>query len=166
MGVVLKVLQVILAVDVGVVLFCWLEERWDWLLNTQLALFSTLLIVVGSFAGYRRLVERRVEEGAVPEGQEPGFQDRWEILEREGEEGGPAEVERGPKERKKVPLWQRLLIGFGGAFTPLRLLGYGALIGSFLYLQNNYLFRPIPFLFGVSIVPALALVVSWFHRGD
>ncbi|MEO1942068.1 MAG: hypothetical protein ABGW77_04165 [Campylobacterales bacterium] len=144
MGVVLKVLQVILAVDVGVVLFCWLEKRWDWLVNTQLALFSTLLIVVGSFTGYRRLVEKR----------------------REGERGGGKSAEVPQKESEKgAPLSERLLIGIGGSLNPLRILGYGALIGSFFYLQNNYLFQPIPFLFGVSIVPALSLLVSYLNRG-
>jgi hypothetical protein len=156
---ILKLIRVILVVDVGIVVFTLLEKRGDWFWSTQLALLSSLLIVVGSMVGYRRLVEKRVELGE--RGKEPisgELSDKWGLWEEEKEEEGKKELSKETevnRKKRKPSLWDKLSLGIGGAFTPLRILGYLALVISFFALQKKGLFSVVPFLFGVSLPPAI-----------
>jgi hypothetical protein len=53
---ILKLVRIFFAVDVGIVLFCYLENNFTWFLNTQVAFFSASLIILGSFVGYKNLI--------------------------------------------------------------------------------------------------------------
>jgi len=224
---ILKLIRVTLGVDVGVVVFTLLEHRPDWFWSSQLALFSTLLIIVGSMVGYRKLVEKRAQLGGAEFPREPGeLEDRWglweekekkemeEVLEiKQGEnlkgekkekntpsgasisqtgeekslsttlhssssgsgtssstssDGVPPLSSAGEEKKRgrKTSLWEKLSLGIGGAFTPLRILGYGALIVSFIILQKKGLFAVVPFLFGVSLPPALLFILGILERKE
>ena len=63
----LKVVRILFAIDVGIVMFCYLEDNMKWFLNTQVAFFSVSFIVLGSFVGYSNLVRKNLEEGNVGE---------------------------------------------------------------------------------------------------
>ena len=208
----LKRLQIFLAVDIGIVTFCLLEERIDWLYNTQLPFFSTILIVMGTFLGYANLVKSRVaagDKGGEPDQSYDHYGDRWGILKEEGEKGDdqfapPLKEEEGKgapgegnqfcssisqdsegKNRKKEmadqgemgegkepsttpPFGKRvataLALSIKGGFNWLRILGYIFLILSFFFLHSRGIFEPIPFLFGVSVVPAVSLALLLFSR--
>jgi len=54
-------LKILLIVDFVVILFCVVLGQFQWLLNTQLAFISSLLVTIGSYYGYKKNVESQVE---------------------------------------------------------------------------------------------------------
>jgi|GEM_PF-5425744 len=59
-----------------------------------------------------------------------------------------------------------LILSIRGGFNWFRIGGYLGLIGSFFYLTNHNLFLPLPFLFGVTIVPGVSVIfLLTFRKG-
>ena len=152
----LDLVRVLIAVDVGIVVFCYLEDNKVWLYNTQLAFFSTSLIILGAFIGYSNSVRRELENGNVGEDILKKYEDPYNMDEEE-------EFDKEKlKELKKQKLkwYEAVLFSFKGGFNFIRLFGYLMLIISFIYLNKIGIFDVISFLFGVSIVPAISLIYS------
>ncbi len=152
----LDLIRILIAVDIGIVVFCYLEDNDVWLYNTQLAFFSTSLIILGSFIGYSNSVKSQLENGNVGEDILKKYEDPYNIDDEE-------EMDKNKlKEFKKSKLkwYEAILFSFKGGFNFLRIFGYLFLIGSFIYLNRIGIFDVISFLFGVSIVPAIALLYS------
>jgi amino acid permease len=152
---VLNLIRILIAVDVGIVVFCYLENDLIWLYNTQIAFFATALIVIGSFIGYSNMVRRSIENGNVGEDILKKYEDAYDLYDEE-DEIKTKELEKLKK--KKLKWYEALLFSFKGGFNLIRILGYVALIAGFLWLKNNNIFDFLSFLFGVSIVPAVSLV--------
>ena len=57
-----KYTKVFLALDFGIILFCLLQGNMVWLLNTQIAFLSVLVIVIGSFLGYQRNISKQIDQ--------------------------------------------------------------------------------------------------------
>ena len=152
----LDLVRIFIAVDIGIVVFCYLEDNKIWLYNTQLAFFSTALIILGSFIGYSNSVKRQLENGNVGEDILKKYEDPYNIDDEE-------EIDKEKlKELKKPKLkwYEAILFSFKGGFNFIRILGYGFLIFSFIFLVKKNIFDVYSFLFGVSIVPAIALIYS------
>ena len=152
---VLNLIRVLIAVDVGIVVFCYLEDNQIWLLNTQIAFFATSLIVLGSFIGYSNMVRRQIENGNVGEDILKKYDDRFDLYDEEDE---IKEKELNKYKKRKLKWYEALLFSFKGGFNLIRILGYVALIGGFLWLKNTGAFDFLSFLFGVSVVPAVSLI--------
>jgi len=56
-----KAFKVFFIIDLGVIIFCVLSSHYDWLLNTQIAFFSSLMVTIGSYLGYKKNVSNAVE---------------------------------------------------------------------------------------------------------
>lgn len=152
----LDLVRIFIAVDIGIVVFCYLEDNKIWLYNTQLAFFSTALIILGSFIGYSNSVKRQLENGNIGEDILKKYEDPYNIDDEE-------EIDKEKlKELKKIKLkwYEAILFSFKGGFNFIRILGYGFLIFSFIFLVKKNIFDVYSFLFGVSIVPAIALIYS------
>ena len=150
----LDLIRILIAVDIGIVVFCYLENNDIWLYNTQLAFFSTSLIILGSFIGYGNSVKAQLNNGNVGEDILKKYEDPYNMDEEE-------EIDKEKlKELKKSKLkwYEAVLFSFKGGFNFIRILGYIFLIVSFIYLTKIGIFDVISFLFGVSIVPAIALL--------
>ena len=158
---VLKLIRILIAIDVGIVVFCYLEDNLIWLYNTQIAFFSTALIVLGSFIGYSNMVKAQIQNGNVGEDILKKYEDPYNIDDEE-DEIDTKEIEKYKK--KKLKWYEALLFSFKGGFNIIRILGYIALIAGFLWLKNNGIFDTISFLFGVSIVPAVSLLSIWLLK--
>ena len=65
---ILKVILVYLAVDIGIVLFTILESNMLWFINTQIAFFSSLLITLGSYFSLKKSVNARLATYEANEG--------------------------------------------------------------------------------------------------
>ena len=152
---VLNLIRVLIAVDVGVVVFCYLENNYLWLYNTQVAFFSTALIVLGSFIGYSNMVRRQIENGNVGEDILKKYEDKFDLYDEEDEIN---EKELEKYKNKKLKWYEALLFSFKGGFNLVRILGYVFLIAGFLWLKNIGAFDTLSFLFGVTVVPAVSLV--------
>ena len=152
---VLNLIRVLIAVDIGIVVFCWLEDNIIWLYNTQIAFFAVSLIVIGSFIGYSNIVRKSIENGNVGEDILKKYDDKFDLYEEDDE---IKEKELNEYKKKKLKWYEALLFSFKGGFNLIRILGYVALIAGFLWLKNSGAFDFLSFLFGVSVVPAVSLI--------
>jgi len=152
---ILTLIRILIAIDVGVVVFCYLEDNLIWLLNTQIAFFSTSLIIIGAFIGYYGMVKRNLENGNVGEDVLKKYEDKFDLYDEEDE---VKEVKP-----KKLKWYEALILSFKG-FNLIKILGYVSLIGGFLWLNSKGIFDAISFIFGVSIVPIITLIYLFFIK--
>ncbi len=168
-----KFAKVFLIVDFGVILFCLLQGNTTWLLNTQVAFASSLLITIGSYLGYKRNIEKRVEN-LDPElmADTPDTIDRLddpfdlysecEINEKELNKEEVKEIFLEEKKKlKNQNTVKNTFQSIGGASSFYRLAGYGGLVTGFFYLNNNDLLEPISYLIGFIIVPVAVLATRF-----
>ena len=158
----LNVLRVLIAVDVGIVFFCYLEDNMLWLYNTQIAFFSVSLIILGSFIGYSNMVKAQIQNGNVGEDIFKKYEDPYNMDDEEDEIN---EKELEKYKNKKLKWYEAVLFYFKGGFNLLRISGYIALIAGFIWLTKKNIFDYLSFLFGVSIVPAVALIYLYALKG-
>ncbi len=158
---VLDLIRILIAIDVGIVVFCYLEDNLIWLYNTQIAFFATALIVLGSFIGYANMVKTQIQNGNVGEDILKKYEDPYDLDDEEDE----IDTEKLKTYKKKKLKWyEALLFSFKGGFNLIRILGYIALIAGFLWLKDKGIFDTVSFLFGVSIVPAVSLISIWLLK--
>ena len=144
-------------------------------LNSQVALISSSLIILASFLGYKKRVEKKIATADIS-----AFDDVFDDNENSripsqdevaklGNSRIPNENEakntrnsRIPNEKTpKIPL---RLYEFGSVFSPLRLLAYVLLILAFFILVKKELFEPLSFLAGIAVMPMSALFSAVFIK--
>jgi len=156
----LDLVRILIAVDIGIVVFCYLEDNMIWLFNTQMAFFATSLIVLGAFIGYSNMVKLNLQNGNIGEDILKKYEDPYDMDDEE-------EIDKEKlKEFKKPKLkwYEALLFSFKGGFNFIRIFGYIFLIAGFLWLAYSKRFDVISFIFGVSIVPAVSLIYIFIAK--
>lgn len=144
-----------------------------WLINTQVAFISSMLVVFASFFSYKGMIEKRLENGEI--GIERDLLDKIDDkhgLYDEDEEIKDQEISKEEfvkiykEERKKGKNFKQTFINLfksgRGAFNPIRLLAYGFLVVAMMYLIKQDIFSAIPFIVGVSAVPVASIVLGFF----
>ena len=145
-------------------------------LNSQVALISSSLIILASFLGYKKRVAKKIATADISAFDDV-FDDEDETsripsqdeVAKLGNSRIPNENEaknsrnsRIPNEKTpKIPL---RLYEFGSVFSPLRLLGYVLLILAFFILLKKELFEPLSFLAGIAVMPISALFSAVFIK--
>ncbi len=166
-----KFLKLFLILDLAVVAFCLVQGEMIWLMNTQAAFFSSLVITLGSYFGYKKNIQKRVENTQV-DVDEPDtidkMEDPYDLYSElnEQEDFTKEEIKEIIKEEKKklrspTQSIKNTVFSFGAFSSVYRILGYLLLVISFFYLNNNGLFDAIPFLLGLSVVPIMTIVMSF-----
>ena len=192
---IIKLVRILLAVDVGVVLFCLLENNISWFLNTQIAFFSASMIILGSFVGYKNLVSKSVEMGNSGKDVLKEYEDKYEMYDEIDYKWYVADfndlnkgliwsrkkldnfyilrkieliTDDNPQKTKlqKLPWYKAFFLSFKGGFNLLRIAGYIVLILGFLWLNRIEKFDFAPYFFGLTLVPALALIYLWIERRE
>ena len=141
-------------------------------LNSQVSLISSSLIILASFLGYKKRVAKKIattdisafddvnENSRIPS-QDEVAKLRNSRIPNENEVKN-ARNSRIPNEKTpKIPL---RLYEFGSVFSPLRLLGYVLLILAFFILLKKELFEPLSFLAGIAVMPISALFSALFIK--
>ena len=141
-------------------------------LNSQVALISSSLIILASFLGYKKRVAKKIatadisafddvnENSRIPSQDEVANLGNSRIPDEN--EAKNARNSRIPNEKTpKIPL---RLYEFGSVFSPLRLLGYILLILAFFILLKKELFEPLSFLAGIAVMPISALFSAVFIK--
>ena len=141
-------------------------------LNSQVALISSSLIILASFLGYKKRVEKKIanadisafddvnENSRIPSQDEVANLGNSRISNEN--EAKNSRNSRIPNEKTpKIPL---RLYEFGSVFSPLRLLAYVLLILAFFILLKKELFEPLSFLAGIAVMPISALFSAVFIR--
>jgi len=67
---------------------------------------------------------------------------------------------------QKLPWYKAFFLSFKGGFNLLRIAGYIVLILGFLWLNRIERFDFAPYFFGLTLVPALALIYLWIERRE
>ena len=190
---IIKLVRILLAVDVGVVLFCVLENNFAWFLNTQIAFFSASMIILGSFVGYKNLVTNQVEAGNSGKNVLEEYEDKYQFYEEFDYKWYVADfkdlnkgliwtttkpqnfyvlrkieliTDDNPEKSKikKLPWYKAFFLSFKGGFNLLRISGYIVLVLGFLWLSRNEMFDFASYFFGLTLVPALALIYLWIEK--
>ena len=163
-----KFAKVFLIIDSGVILFCLLQGDMAWLLNTQVAFFSSLFITIGSYLGYKRNIEKRVKNIDLktlidtPDIYD-NIDDKFDLYsDINHEENLKEEDIKDILKNEKIKLKKQSNIkntfySLGAASSIYRIVGYGSLLLGFFYLNNNGLLEPVSYLIGFSIVPVATL---------
>ena len=141
-------------------------------LNSQVSLISSSLIILASFLGYKKRVAKKIatadisafddvnENSRIPSQDEVANLENSRIPNEN--EAKNARNSRIPNEKTpKIPL---RLYEFGSVFSPLRLLGYVLLILAFFILLKKELFEPLSFLAGIAVMPISALFSAVFIK--
>ena len=141
-------------------------------LNSQVALISSSLIILASFLGYKKRVAKKIATADISafddvnENSKIPSQDEVANLENSRipneYEAKNSRNSRIPNEKTpKIPL---RLYEFGSVFSPLRLLAYVLLILAFFILLKKELFEPLSFLAGIAVMPISALFSALFIK--
>ena len=144
-------------------------------LNSQVALISSSLIILASFLGYKKRVAKKIATADISafddvfdEDENSRIPSQDEVAKLENSripnenEAKNARNSRIPNEKTpKIPL---RLYEFGSVFSPLRLLGYVLLILAFFILLKKELFEPLSFLAGIAVMPISALFSAVFIK--
>ena len=127
-------------------------------LNSQVALISSSLIILASFLGYKKRVAKKIATADISAFDDVNENSRIPSQDEVAKLGNS----RIPNEKTpKIPL---RLYEFGSVFSPLRLLGYVLLILAFFILLKKELFEPLSFLAGIAVMPISALFSAVFIK--
>lgn len=176
-----KILNTLLAIDIGILIFCILSGNRDWLYTTQIGFFTSSLVIAASMASYRRMIEKRLEYGAVPIEDERDELDKIDdpydlyedetsssINEEERELSKEEFVEIYKEEKSRQKAQKRSIpevLRDSKAFLSIYRLGaYGLLILGFFYL-NRHDYLHIPSYFFALTVPPVIVVIILMREG-
>lgn len=146
-----------------------------WLINTQVAFICSMIVVFASFLSYKGMIEKRLENGEIPEEKDEldkiddkyGLFDEDENIEKK-ELSKEEFVKLYKDERKKSSgikqSFSNLFKSGRGVFNPFRLIAYVLLCVAMLFLIRNEIFSAMPFLVGISAVPISSIVLGFFVR--
>ncbi|HIP30395.1 MAG TPA: hypothetical protein EYG93_01205 [Sulfurospirillum arcachonense] len=146
-----------------------------WLINTQVSFICSMIIIFASFLSYKGMIERRLENGEIPDEVDEldKIDDKFGLF-REDENIEAKELSKEEfvklykEERKKSSgikqTFSNLFKSGKGVFNPFRLIAYALLCIAMLFLIRNELFSAIPFLVGIGAVPISSLVLGMFLR--
>ena len=145
-------------------------------LNSQVALISSSLIILASFLGYKKRVAKKIatadisafddvfddedENSRIPSQDEVAKLGNSRIP-NENEAKNARNSRISNEKTPKIPL---RFYEFGSVFSPLRLLGYVLLILAFFILLKKELFEPLSFLAGIAVMPISALFSAVFIK--
>lgn len=178
MATVLKIMMIknfvkfYVGLDLLVIVVCLAFGNYLWLLNTQVAFISAMSITIGSFWGYKRNIQNRVE--SLEKNAEPTSEPRDKIDEiddphdlygeiNEQVEFTTAEIKTIiDEEKKKVKQnsFKNTIFSATGFASLYRLAGYAVLIFGFFALNNNGLLHLFSYLSGLFIVTLATLVIN------
>jgi len=163
-----KSLKIFFIIDIGVIVFCLLMGQFDWLLNTQIAFVSSLIVTIGSYLGYERNVDNRVKNHVNEDDnydEMDKMDDKYDLYSPEVPE---VEVNKIPtKEEIKEAMkpikqnhFANFKSGFAGMASFYRIFGYVGLVIGFFYLNNNGYLHIYSYILGFLIVPLSSLIIS------
>jgi len=160
-----KIFLNFLFIDILIVLFCILSDNYIYLLNTQIAFSSSLLISLATFYSYKKNVLKSVDTNIKNQNEDIDFIDKiddpYDLYSQDINE---KIIENPTKEQIQEaikPVKQNHFANLKSSifsFTSFYRIGsYVLLIIGFFYLNNNNLLDIYSYLFGFMILPIVSL---------
>ncbi|MEA2017634.1 MAG: hypothetical protein U9N59_04230 [Campylobacterota bacterium] len=166
-----QTLKIFLIVDLIVVLIYAGIGEFIWLLNTQIALISSLLVTIGSYIGYKKNIQSRAKEHVNDDDnydEVDKMDDSYDLYSPEVEQVEILEPTKEEVQEAMKPIKQNHFANFKCAFSGMasfyRLIGYIFLIIGFFYLNNNGYLHIYSYIIGFVIVPVSALLAGVYLR--
>jgi len=167
-----KILNTLLVIDIGIIIFCMLSGHRNWLYTTQIGFFSSALIIAASMASYRRMIEKRLEYG-VDHSDELGrdeldkIEDPYDLYDDEK----PDEKELSKEEFAEIVQEERIkqkaqkrsisqVLRDSKAYLSIYRIGaYGLLILGFFYLTRHHYLHIPSYFFSLSVPPIIVVLM-------
>lgn len=167
-----KIINTLLAIDIGILIFCILSGHRNWLYSTQIGFFSSALVIAGSMMSYRRMVEKRLAQNMVPMDNERDTLDKIddphdlyteEIVNEDRELSKEEFADVVKKEKAKLKENRRSITEVAkdsrASLTFYRIGAYVLLVLGFFYLnRHEYLHIP-SYIFALSVPPVIVVVI-------
>ena len=169
-----RVINALLIVDIGIIIFCLLSGERVWLVNSQIGFITSSLIMFASIISYRNMVKSRVDAGfVVAEDNRDTIEKIEDPYDLYAEEDGRSsshildkeksmqEVVKEEKEnlkRSRRSVWQ-VTKDSKAALSFYRLGAYLLLILGFFYLNNNKILDIGSYLFALLIPPVIVITI-------
>ena len=169
---IIKFAKVFIFLNLCIFIYALIFQDKLWLLNTQVAFFSSLFITIASFISYKKNIENRLsnldlsqtskteDRDKIDEIDDPYdlYSEYEEVPESELTPEKIKEIINDEKSKVKRNTFKNTLFATGGFLSIYRVLGYGLLIFGFFALNNNKIFIPIACIVGLGIVPIGVLI--------
>jgi hypothetical protein len=162
-----KILNTLLAIDIGIIVFCMLAGHRSWLYTTQIGFFTSALVIAASMASYRAMIEKRLEQRvAIPE-EERDTLDRIDdphaLYEEEVKpelQEASVQKQQGPDE-EKVPRrsFGEILRDSRASLSFYRIGAYMLLVLGFFYLNRHHYLHIPSYLFSLSVPPVIVVIL-------
>lgn len=147
------------------------------MINSQFAFVSSLLITLATFISYKNSVLKRIENFEDTNMQSRDLIDEIDDvhdlyspdIEENPKELSSEEIKMIIKEEKakvKKHYVKNTIASASSFMSFYRMGGYFLLIVGLLYLTNNNLFSPIPYLIGLFVVPLSMLLSSFILKEE
>lgn len=163
----IKIINTLLIVDIGIVIFCYLAGERDWFFNTQIAYLSSLMVVLASMYSYAQMVKVGVENDIVTTSNDElldKIEDPHDLYDENV--NNSEQFQNGEDEEKPISTIEAMKKN--KAYVSLYRIGaYAILVLGFLYLQNIKIFHMPSYMFGLFVPPVLiAVVFYWTSRAS
>ena len=164
-----KLLYWIIVADLFLVAFS-LRQGMSWLISSQTAFFSSLLVTVASFYAYKLLVQKKIANGDIPPEDRDELdviEDRHELYDDEDQEERDTVADLKAvikEERAKIGgvknSAQNIARTFGAIVSPLRVASYIVLILGFLYINRHGYLNIWAYVTGLTVVPVVSMFLG------
>lgn len=169
---IIKFAKVFIFLDLCIFIYALVFQNKLWLLNTQIAFISSLLITIASFISYKKNIQNRLsnfdyskiskgeDRDKIDEIDDPYdlYTEYEEIPENELTAEKIKEIINDEKSKVKRNSVKNTIFSASGFLSIYRIFGYIILIFGFFVLNNNKIFMPIAFIIGLGIVPFGVLI--------
>lgn len=146
------------------------QGYWYWLLNFELAFVSSVFVILGSFSGYKRMIQNRIESGeGMNDEMLEKLEDPYELYDEgisdatDSEDLATVVKEERKRLKDNKQTFKKTVKSTPGIFSVWRFFPYIVLVLSFIGLNNNHILDIPAFLIGLGagIVSAVLIGKKW-----
>jgi len=157
-----RIINILLIIDIGTVLFTYLSDNRVWFINTQIGFITSSLVVFATFLSYRNMVQKRLESGEVlnldrdtiDKIEDPHF--LYDEDENEKESFNIKEIKKEQK-KNRISIMEALK-NSRATLSIYRLGAYTLLILGFFYLNKTHQLDIVPYIFSISLPPIIIVI--------
>jgi hypothetical protein len=174
-----NIINALLIIDIGIIIFCLLSGNRVWLLNSQIAFVSSSLIMFASIISYSNMVQARLDMGMVVADDNRDttldkIEDPFDLYSEDKKSLPKEELKKELKEEKSLKevvveekknlkknrrsIWQTAKDS-KAALSFYRLGAYAVLIFGFFYLNNNKILDISSYLFALALPPVIVVIM-------
>jgi hypothetical protein len=168
-----KIINTLLIVDIGIVIFCFLSGKRVWLINSQVGFLTSSFVMFASIISYRNMVQSRVNAGFIlteenhdtlEKIEDPySLYDEYklEVPHTNDKEKSIQEIvqeEKANIKKSHRSIWQ-MTKDSRASLSFYRLGAYSMLILGFFYLNNNKILDISSYLFALTLPPVIIVTI-------